>query len=57
MTAVRAVGRRFELTPADDLDRAGLLRRLAALGEVRHYEAATASLHDIFVRLASPEAA
>ena len=48
-------GRLQELRLDRDADTQGLLGRLMACGTVRHFELALPSLHDIFVRIASPE--
>ena len=48
-------GRLQELRLDRDADTQGLLGRLMACGTVRHFELARPSLHDIFVRIASPE--
>ena len=48
-------GRFQELRLDRDADTQALLGRLMAHGKVRHFELARPSLHDIFVRIASPE--
>ena len=48
-------GRLQELRLDRDADTQSLLGRLMAHGKVRHFELVRPSLHDIFVRIASPE--
>ena len=48
-------GRFQDLRLDRDTDTQSLLGRLMAHGKVRHFELARPSLHDIFVRIASPE--
>jgi ABC-2 type transport system ATP-binding protein len=48
-------GRLQELRLDRDADTQSLLGHLMAHGKVRHFELARPSLHDIFVRIASPE--
>jgi ABC-2 type transport system ATP-binding protein len=52
---VREYGRLQELRLAPGADPQRLLEALAARCPVRHFELARPSLHDIFVRIASPE--
>src|SRR5262249_29303083 len=44
-----------ELRVARDADRQQILQSLMQRGSVQHFEIAKPSLHDIFVRIASPE--
>ncbi len=48
-------GRFTELLLGSSSERAGVLRALAAHGDVEHFEAMRPSLHDIFVRIAKVE--
>jgi len=43
-----------ELRTAPDADRQNILAQLMALGNVEHFEVASPSLHDIFLRIAGP---
>ena len=52
----RDVGNRFDLRLDRGVERSAVLRSLMALGEVRHFDASTASLQDIFVSIANPDA-
>lgn len=49
-------GRFVELQLAPDSSRSALLAALASTGDVEHFETVRPSLHDIFVRIAGPEA-
>jgi ABC-2 type transport system ATP-binding protein len=48
-------GRFQELRVAGDTDTQALLSEIMKLGRVHHFELASPSLHDIFVRIADPE--
>jgi ABC-2 type transport system ATP-binding protein len=50
-------GRYQELRLAEGVDSQDVLAALMAHGRVLHFELARPSLHDIFVRIAAPEAA
>ena len=54
---VNDFGRYKELRMAEGADPQAILRELAALTDIEHFEIARPSLHDIFVRIAGPEAA
>jgi ABC-2 type transport system ATP-binding protein len=49
-------GQLQELRMAPDADTQEILRELASRGRVRHFELTTPSLHDIFIRIAGPDA-
>jgi ABC-2 type transport system ATP-binding protein len=49
-------GRWQELRLHRDADPQGVLAAIMARGKVRHFELARPSLHDIFVRIAGPDA-
>ncbi len=53
---VSEFGRWQEVRLAPGADPQELLQRLTGLGRVRHFELARPTLHDIFVRIARPEA-
>ncbi len=53
---VNDFGQYKELRMAPDADPQAILKQLAELGSVEHFEVARPSLHDIFVRIAGPEA-
>ena len=60
VTGVEAVtdfGQRQELRLKPEADTQAVLRELMQRGKVTHFELATPSLHDIFVRIAAPERA
>jgi ABC-2 type transport system ATP-binding protein len=44
-----------ELQLESDAARHGVLRSLAACGDIEHFETVRPSLHDIFVRIAKPQ--
>jgi ABC-2 type transport system ATP-binding protein len=53
---VNNFGRLQELRIARGTDTQAVLAALMARGRVRHFELASPSLHDIFIRIAGPEA-
>jgi len=55
--AVTDFGQRQELRLSPGADTQAVLRELMQRGKVTHFERATPSLHDIFVRIAAPERA
>ncbi len=57
VSRVSEFGRWHEVRLAPGADPQELLQRLTGLGRVRHFELARPTLHDIFVRIARPEAA
>ena len=56
VAGVADFGRYQELRVEQGVDTQAVLRHLMDLGKVRHFEHAHPSLHDIFVRIAGPEA-
>ncbi|NOS99253.1 MAG: ATP-binding cassette domain-containing protein [Phycisphaerales bacterium] len=56
VTGVVDFGRYQELRVRDGTDPQAILEHLMKLGTVRHFEQARPSLHDIFIRIAGPEA-
>lgn len=52
----QTLGRFTQLRLADGASRADVLRQLAGIGDVEHFETMRPSLHDIFVNIAGPDA-